>query len=102
MRAHLIAAFSVIGSGVFVGGGVGRGIHDDAVEEGLVLCLDSIHSGCPRIVIGLRGVVGKTFFCFPKAQPLPAHIIIIWTHLGPRYDLHYHGHPCWANMNTQR
>lgn len=34
MRAHLIAAFSIIGSGVFVGGGVGRGIHNDAVEEG--------------------------------------------------------------------
>ena len=37
MRAHLIAAFSILGSGVFVGGGVGRGIHDDAVEEGVVL-----------------------------------------------------------------
>lgn len=34
MRAHLIAAFSILGSGVFVGG---RGIHDDAVEEGVVL-----------------------------------------------------------------
>jgi hypothetical protein len=37
MRAHLIAAFSNLGSGVFVGGGVGRGIHDDAVEKGVVL-----------------------------------------------------------------
>ena len=48
MRAHLIAAFSVIGSGVFVGGGVDRGIHDDAVEEGVqfvsTACIFAIES----------------------------------------------------------
>lgn len=37
MRAYLIAAFSVIGSGVFVGGGLDRGIHDDAVGRRGVL-----------------------------------------------------------------